>query len=40
MSDGRARWHFVNPPKLWHSLFNTDMALVITDSVHAAGLVE
>ena len=31
-------WHFVNPPKLWHSRLNTDMAFVLTPLARAAGL--
>ena len=32
-------WHFVNPPKLWHSRLNTQMAVALTPRASAAGLV-
>lgn len=31
-------WHFVNPPKRWHSRLNSDMFLVVAPLARARGL--
>jgi Uma2 family endonuclease len=32
-------WHFVNPPKLWHTRLNSDMFFALTPLARDAGLV-